>query len=217
MNEQDNIVVNNENAEEAVALTDVVTAQENSKKPKTSFLGEFFDYFELFIISACVVLFLFSFVTRICRVDGRSMENTLHHGEMLIVSDLFYTPERGDIVVFHETGDYFNEPIVKRVIATEGEWIDIVSTNDKLIVTVYDENKENPIVLEEEYAKYMYQQNNYSGYPVQVPEGSLFVMGDNRDNSTDSRSPLIGFVDNRRVLGRVICRVTPFDKFGAVD
>ena len=212
MNNQENIFVEEE-------TTEINTQQDNAnkQKPKTTFLGEFFDYFELFIVSACVVLLLFSFVTRICRVDGRSMDDTLHHGEMLIVSDLLYAPARGDIVVFHETGDYFNEPIVKRVIATAGEWIDISTDGVKLIVTVYDENKENPIVLEETYAKYMYPQNAYFGYPVQVPAGCLFVMGDNRDNSTDSRSPLIGFVDQRRVLGRVICRVAPLDKFGAVD
>ena len=105
------------------------TAEEKAaKKPKTSLLKETFDYFELFILSACAVLLLFSFATRICRVDGPSMLNTLHDSEMLLVTDIFYTPSRGDIVVFHQTGDQpsdLNEPIVKRVIATEGEWIDI--------------------------------------------------------------------------------------------
>ena len=93
--------------------------KEVNSKPKTSLLKEIFDYFELFILSACAVLLLFSFATRICRVDGPSMLNTLHDSEMLLVTDIFYTPERGDIVVFHQTGDQpsdLNEPIVKRVI-----------------------------------------------------------------------------------------------------
>ena len=191
------------------------------QKSKTSFLSELFDYFELFIISACCVLLVFSFFTRICRVSGDSMLNTLYNTEMLIVSDVFYTPERGDIIVFHQTGDQpgdLNEPVVKRVIATEGEWIDIEVGNNKLIVTIYDSNKENPHVLDEEYANYFKGTGyyNYTNYPVQVPEGCIFVMGDNRGNSLDSRSPSIGFVDVRRVLGKVVCRVLPFDKFGTV-
>lgn len=189
---------------------------------KTTLLKEIFDYFELFIVSACAVLILFSFATRICRVDGPSMLNTLHDSEMLLVTDLFYAPERGDIVVFHQTGDQpndLNEPIVKRVIATEGEWIDINNVNGKLQVTVYDSNYQNPIVLDEYYARYddgvgYYK---YDSYPIQVPEGCTFVMGDNRGVSLDSRSSTIGFVDNRRILGKVVCRVLPFDKFGLID
>lgn len=197
---------------------------ENAKPiKKTTFLGEFFDYFELFIFSACAVLILFSFVTRICRVDGPSMLNTLHDGEMLIVSDLAYTPERGDIIVFHQTGDQpgdLNEPIVKRVIATEGEWISVAKTFEHtLIVTIYDQNMTNPTVLEEPYANYEFGPGlyTYSNEPIQVPDGCLFVMGDNRGNSQDSRAKTIGFVDTRRVLGKVICRLTPLDKFGKVD
>lgn len=150
------------------------------------------------------------------------MLNTLHDTEMLIVSDVLYTPDHGDVIVFHQTGDQpgdLNEPVVKRVIATEGEWIDIESGGNRLIVTIYDSNRENPRVLEEEYANYdkgigAYK---YTNYPVQVPEGCIFVMGDNRGNSLDSRSYSIGFVDVRRVLGKVICRVLPLDKFGIIN
>lgn len=188
------------------------------QKEKMSFLGELFDYFELFIISACCVLIIFSFFTRICRVSGDSMLNTLYNTETLIVSDVFYTPETGDIIVFHQTGD-LNEPVVKRVIAVEGQWIDIDVDNNKLIVTIYDSNKENPQVLEESYANYFKGVGyyNYSDYPKQVPKGCIFVMGDNRGNSLDSRSDTIGFVDTRRVLGKVVCRVLPFEKFGTVN
>ncbi len=194
--------------------------QEAPKKKKTTALSEFYDYFELFIISACVVLILFSFVTRLCRVDGTSMLNTLRHGEMLIVTDLFYHPQREDIIVFHQTGNTLNEPVVKRVIATEGEWISIEKENShSLIVTIYDENMQNPVVLEEDYANYDQgiSTYRYDGEPKQVPEGCIFVMGDNRGNSLDSRAQSIGFVDVRRILGKVVCRLTPFDKFGTVD
>jgi signal peptidase I len=196
--------------------------EEDNKKPKTSLLKEIFDTFEMFIISACAVLILFSVATRICRVDGPSMLNTLHDSEVLLVTDLFYSPSHGDIVVFHQTGDQpsdLNEPIVKRVIATEGEWIDIKNVNGKLEVTIYDEEYKNPIVLDEYYARYddgpgYYK---YDNYPLQVPEGCTFVMGDNRGNSTDSRAQSIGFVDNRRILGKVVIRLLPFAKFGIIE
>jgi len=217
-------MMNDKNLIDANESTFNEQSLENAKPiKKTTFLGEFFDYFELFIFSACAVLILFSFVTRICRVDGPSMLNTLHDGEMLIVSDLAYTPERGDIIVFHQTGDQpgdLNEPIVKRVIATEGEWISVAKTFEHtLIVTIYDQNMTNPTVLEEPYANYEFGPGlyTYSNEPIQVPDGCLFVMGDNRGNSQDSRAKTIGFVDTRRVLGKVICRLTPLDKFGKVD
>ena len=192
------------------------------QKKKASFLGELFDYFEQFIISACCVLIVFSYFTSICRVSGDSMLNTLYDTEVLLVSDVLYTPKRGDIIVFHQTGNQpgdLNEPVVKRVIATEGEWIDIDVGDNKLIITIYDSNKENPRVLDEDYANYFKGVGYYSyvGYPVQVPDGSIFVMGDNRGNSLDSRSNSIGFVDSRRIIGRVICRVLPLDKLGKVN
>ena len=117
-----------------------IATDEVKAKPKTTLLKEIYDYFELFIISACAVLLLFSFATRICRVDGPSMLNTLHDSEMLLVTDLFYTPERGDIVVFHQTGDQpsdLNEQIVKRVIATEGQTVDINFNTHKVYVDAF--------------------------------------------------------------------------------
>jgi signal peptidase I len=214
---------NNENLNLNEAEQPINEKPADKAKKKNSFLGELFEYFELFVFSACAVLILFSFATRICRVDGPSMLKTLHDSEMLLVSDIFYTPEYGDIVVFHQTGNDpgdLNEPIVKRVIATENEWIEIdKNTDGTLTIKIYDENCENPIVLDEIYANYDngFGYYNYPEGPIQVPHGTVFVMGDNRGNSLDSRSPAIGFVNQRRILGKVICRVTPLDKFGKVD
>ena len=126
---------------------------DHKNNDKQSAIAEIFDYYELCIYSLCAVIVLFSFFIRLCRVDGQSMEDTLHHGEMLVVSDVFYTPESGDIIVFHQTGSQIqgvysgyslNEPVVKRVIATGGEWIDIGYVDGKLTVTIYDSNMENP-------------------------------------------------------------------------
>lgn len=203
----------NENEELAVSANG-----DNAPVKKNRVLSEVFDQIETFLIAICFVFLMFSLATRICTVDGRSMEDTLYHEEVLLVSDVFYTPARGDIIVFHQTGS-FNEPIVKRIIATGGEWVDIRPENNKLVITVYDENKENPIVLNEDYAAYKdyFVSNSVHKYPVQVPEGKLFVLGDNRNHSSDSRFRPISFVDERRVLGKVILRVSPFDKFGSVD
>ena len=198
----------------------------DEKKERSSFAGEFFDIFEIFIVTTCFVLLFFSFITRLCRVEGPSMEDTLINDEMLVISDLFYTPECGDVIVFHQTSttvSRLNEPIVKRVIATENQWLDIKVNDNRLTVTVYDENMENPRVLVEDYAKYSSYTslNPDNTYPMQIPVGHVFVMGDNRNHSTDSRSHSIGdingCVDVRRILGKVILRVTPFSKFGTVD
>ena len=89
-------------------IDNIETTEKNAMPSrKTTLIKEVFDTFEMFIISACAVLILFSVATRICRVDGGSMLNTLHNNEVLLVSDMFYSPTRGDIIVFHQTGDQY--------------------------------------------------------------------------------------------------------------
>ena len=218
MSEQNQPSVPNEeqNALDSIENAEPIPSSAPSMEKKKNVLREVVDYLELFVFAICAVILLFSFVFRLCTVDGESMENTLFEEENLLVSDLFYTPERGDIVVFHQTGS-LNEPVVKRVIATEGEHISITYGLDTMTVTVTDRNGKTTI-LTEPYMKYdTSRQSPYSSMSVTVPEGMLFVMGDNRNNSLDSRSSAIGLVDERRVLGRVIFRVTPFDRFGSVE
>ncbi|MBE6596520.1 MAG: signal peptidase I [Ruminococcaceae bacterium] len=190
---------------------------ENKKIQKSnSAVAGILDYAEIFVFAICAVLIIFSFIFRLCKVVGPSMEQTLYQNEMLIVSDVGYEPERGDVIVFHQTG-ILNEPIVKRVIATEGETVDI--DFDTWTVTITDKNGKT-FVLDEDYM-YLDSQNailrSNQEYPYTVEEGKIFVMGDNRNHSTDSRSTIIGTVDERRILGKVIVRLTPFEKFGKVE
>lgn len=182
-----------------------------------SFVAEILDYVEIFVFSVCAVLLIFSFFVRVCRVDGPSMNNTLLHNEILITCNIGYEPKQNDIVVFHQTSDQqygYNKPIVKRVIATGGQYVKI--DFDKSIVYVSnDPDFEYEDVLNEQ--EYIYLDTGkwkMSGsIETYVPEGKIFVMGDNRNNSSDSRSREIGLVDTRRVLGKVVLRVFPFERF----
>ena len=201
-----------------------MTEQEN--KP-TGVAIAAFDYVEMFVFAAVFVILLMTLCFRLCNVDGPSMNQTLWDGEKLVISNLFYTPESGDIIVFHQTNDVrdgisvedrFNEPIVKRVIATGGQYVKLDFTAKKVYVSddgIFEESE----VIEESYAYYSFDvwHPNTPVTEYYVPEGYLFVMGDNRNNSADSRSAEVGLVDTRRVLGRVILRLTPPSSFGKVS
>lgn len=182
-----------------------------------------FDVLEILVVAVCAVFLIFMCGLRLCRVDGDSMLNTLHDGENLIVCSWFYEPKNGDVIVFHQTSDRdlrLNEPIVKRVIATEGQFVLIDAENNRVYVSDDEEITEED-VLTEPYAYIqfgqMFDSFGASGRLMQVPEDCVFVLGDNRNNSTDSRYGVIGFVDQRRILGKVILRITPFEKFGSIE
>ena len=171
-----------------------------------------FDWLEVFVFALSFVLILFAFFGRIAIVVGPSMENTLIGNDTLIISNLFYEPKTGDIIVFQlPENEQFPDPIVKRVIATAGQTVDIDA--DNWIVYV------DGVPLDEPYVKQAEMGTMREGnmtYPYTVKEGEVFVMGDNRRHSTDSRFTEIGPVDVRYILGEVKLRVLPLPAFGKV-
>ncbi|MBE6679699.1 MAG: signal peptidase I [Ruminococcaceae bacterium] len=182
-----------------------------------SFAAEIFEWLEMIILSACTVLLIFTFIARPANVDGASMEDTLHDKEMLVISDLFYEPKQGDIIVFQKINSVHPAPIVKRVIATEGETIDI--NFDTWTVTVTDIEGNKRVLDESKYRKLLPDRRVTSNleYPITLGENELFVMGDNRNNSLDSRDSRIGIVNEKEIIGRVCLRAFPLNKFGTVN
>lgn len=183
-----------------------------------------FDALEMFAWSLAILLLIFTFVLRLCRVDGASMENTLYDGENLLLYSLFYEPEQDDIVVFHLTDEEPNleKTLVKRVIATGGQTVEIDFKNNTITVdgVLYaDEHavlKNNADAIVDQYLYFRPDWKYESAtdtMTVTVPDGYLFVLGDNRNFSRDSRDSDIMFVDERCVLGKVILRISPFTVF----
>ncbi|MBC8535608.1 signal peptidase I [Feifania hominis] len=178
------------------------TAQQTQK-----FRREVFDWVEIVAFSIVAVVFLLTFLFRIVGIEGGSMENTLHEGERVMVSGLFYTPDNGDIIVITQP-NFSNKPLIKRVIAVGNQTIDI----DYETGTVYLDGQP----IEEPYLGSGTFLQGDTPLPLTVPEGKVFVMGDNRMRSTDSRDSLVGLIDERYILGKVIFRISPLNKIGVV-
>ena len=194
------------------------------KGEQTRKVDGIFDFIELFVFTLVVVLFVTSFIARHSIVDGDSMLGTLHHGETLIISDLFYEPRVGDIVVVDDHSTILKKPIIKRVIAVGGDTVRVT----KVGIVVNGELLDEPYVYTDglPYTYNVYPSDAYLDNPTLcveagvyyefvVPEGEIFVLGDHRNDSTDSRA--IGTVDVDAVLGRVLFRLLPFEVFGKVN
>ncbi len=187
------------------------------KQTKTGW-AELYEWIDSAVITIMVILLAFTFLFRQVRIEGGSMLPTLQNGERVIVSDVFYTPEYGDIVVI-SSEVYDNIPIIKRVIATEGQWIDI--HDGKVFV---GSSKDNMKEVGSEFVGDILTETAVGSpevygvqkYPLQVPENHVFVLGDNRSVSLDSRTQVVGLIDQRHILGKALYRVFPFDNMGSV-
>lgn len=169
---------------------------------------EIFEWVKAIAISFAVVFLIFGVLIRVVTVDGNSMNPTLHNNDRLVISKLFYTPKQGDIVVLSKESG-LGKALIKRVIATGGQTLDI---SEDGTVTINGLPLDEPYI-KEKIAADMHGQHDY---PVTVPSGYVFVMGDNRNDSTDSRFAVLSFVDEKYIMGRVLLRLYPLDKIGTV-
>jgi signal peptidase I len=164
-------------------------------------------YLHDFVVWLVAILLVFLLLFRVVVVSGGSMNDTLIHGDyLLLLNNVLYSePKQGDIIVAAKTSFKNGEPIIKRVIATEGQWVDI----DFEAGIVYV----NGTALEEPYIKTPTNAFEGVGFPLMVEDGCIFVMGDNRNESKDSRSLEIGLIDEREILGKAIFLFLPgFDE-----
>ena len=186
-------------------------SESTNVKGKNALVKNIFEWIELFAVSVAVVMIVLVCFGRHSPVIGASMNETLQEDDLLIISELFYEPKQGDIIVFASKETTYEKPYVKRIIATENQTVDYDPSTGAVTV--------DGKLLNEPYATYKGAQrmfySNTITYPYVVPEGHVFVMGDNRWNSNDSRS--IGAVDERTIIGRVVFRAFPFDQFGAIE
>ncbi len=162
-----------------------------------------YEWVGTMVAALLVLVVAFTFFFRVVAVDGDSMNNTLKHGEQLLLSTVSSEYHHGDIVVVDR---HAVEPLIKRVIAVSGDTVTItddgkVLLNGQTLVEPYAVGKTYPRELDE---------------PVRVPEGYVFVLGDNRENSMDSRYTQIGLIYEKDIIGKVVWRVSPFNMFGGV-
>lgn len=202
-------------------IIEPVQENEPAKKEKESWQKTVLTYLHdlAFLLAGLILVFLLLF--RVVTVSGDSMNHTLVDGDYLLLLNnvLYQDPQRGDIIVAKREGFMNKEkdtPIVKRVIATEGEWVDI--RDGKVYVGNSKEEVEaskEPLV--EDYTWEETEAYSYFDYPVQVEDNYLFVLGDNRGDSTDSRSSLLGFLSKNEVLGKVIFIIFPGNAKGEIE
>ena len=172
----------------------------NSAEKKRGGFAFIYDWLDSLVYAIFLILLIFTFIFRVVGVSGSSMNPTLSNGDWLTVSAVPGEIKQGDIVVVTQPNS-LNEPLIKRVIAKGGDTISIDFIEHTVTV--------NGVTLYEPYIAEPTERMGDFVYPLTVPEGCLFVMGDNRNDSLDSRFKTIGFIDERYVLGVAQVRLYP--------
>ncbi len=164
---------------------------------------DLYEWVQALVCSVLTVVLVFTFGIRLIGVDGHSMVPTLQDGDRLLVTTSLLSGdyEYGDIVIIQKGAFAGGEPIVKRVIATGGQTVDIDFETGAVYV--------DGTLLEEDYINELTFVEEGTEFPLTVPEGSIFVMGDNRNHSSDSRDASLGTVDTRYVIGRAVILAFP--------
>ncbi len=178
---------------------------------KSSFKMDLYFWVQALAMALIFLVISFTLVGRVIRVEGSSMVPTLHEGDLMLIQSIGYEPRQGDVVVLRKES-FMNDPVVKRVIAVEGQHVRV----DYDAHTVYVDG----VPLDEPYINEVMEDPhhpNLTVLDVTVPEGSIYVLGDNRNLSSDSRNERLGTVDTRYVLGHALWVVLPFSDFGSID
>lgn len=183
---------------------------EKKKQEKTDGVSELYYWAQALALALAILVFINTFFFRLSGVIGSSMFDTLEEGDQLMIQIIGYDePKRGDIIVCTSDG-FGGEALVKRVVAVAGDTVDIDADGN---VVVNGETLYEPYIYERIHDDHRGDQN----YPVTVREGCVFVMGDNRNGSTDSRFSIVGQISCQRVIGKALFRFWPLTKIGVVN
>lgn len=191
-------------------MNEARTENNQTEKPRHAFRDWLLEWMETIIVAFVAVTICFTFFARVITVDGSSMEPTYVDGDRVLVTSLAGQAEKGDVVIIVHA---LEDTIIKRVVATEGQWVDFDPEAGELTVDGTPVKGEefgiaNGITFVPDRPGLVME------FPQQVPEGCVFVLGDNRGASQDSRYLSVGMVDRRNILGRVVLNLFPFSKAG---